>query len=186
MGPRGQVAIRVVITKACHNSRTCDRLQSWLMKHPVFCSILKQLHDEHVHSIDAFVALAEFKLPVGTARTRARQVLVGQSCKPWCQALVAAIAMKACRKKTRFCCGCQAWEPVGRCFDIPMFFHALNQIIANLTRGSIAERERTRVWSGLQLHVAFFGPSANLRQRGSTLVARMRFAFRKHVRKRGF
>ena len=39
---------------------------------------------------------------------------------------------------------CAAWEPVGQCFDRYSFectFHGLRQIIASLTRESIAERE---------------------------------------------
>ena len=51
-------------------------MQNWLEKHPVFCSIMKQLHDEHEHPVDDFAALADFKLLVGKARTRARQELL--------------------------------------------------------------------------------------------------------------
>ena len=31
-------------------SRARDSVQSWLTKHPHFCSILKKIHDEHVYS----------------------------------------------------------------------------------------------------------------------------------------
>ena len=40
---------------------------------------------------------------------------------------------------------CEAWEPVGRCFDPISFectdFHLLSQIIASVTHESLAERE---------------------------------------------
>ena len=40
---------------------------------------------------------------------------------------------------------CEAWEPVGKCFDPMSFeciaFHGLGQIIASLTRENLAERE---------------------------------------------
>ena len=32
-----------------------------MSKHPVFCSILKRLHDDHCFSTDPFDALVEFK-----------------------------------------------------------------------------------------------------------------------------
>ena len=40
---------------------------------------------------------------------------------------------------------CEAWEPVGKCFDPISFecidFHGLSQIIASLTRENLTERE---------------------------------------------
>ena len=40
---------------------------------------------------------------------------------------------------------CEAWDPVGKCFDPISFecidFHGLSQIIASLTRENLAERE---------------------------------------------
>ena len=46
---------------------------------------------------------------------------------------------------------CEAWEPVGKCFDQCSFecidFHGLSQIIASLTRERIAEREAEYVTS---------------------------------------
>ena len=58
------------------------------MKHPVVCSMLKQLHDEYVSPVDASVALADFKLLVGKARAaRLPGVTAGHPCKPWCQTL---------------------------------------------------------------------------------------------------
>ena len=43
----------------------------------VFCSILKQLQDEHLYFVDAFEALADVKSLVGKARARAPYELVG-------------------------------------------------------------------------------------------------------------
>ena len=37
------------------------RIPSWMSKHPIFCSLLQQLHDDHRFSHDPFCALAEFK-----------------------------------------------------------------------------------------------------------------------------
>ena len=37
------------------------RIPSWMSKHPIFCSLLQQLHDHHRFSHDPFCALAEFK-----------------------------------------------------------------------------------------------------------------------------
>ena len=61
--------------------------------------------------------------------------------------LVAATATRAYRKghpATLMRC-CQSWESVEKCFFSITFecinFHALSLIIANHTRGSIAERE---------------------------------------------
>ena len=74
----------VIMLKPCDNSGTCDHIQNWLVKHPLFCSILKQLHDEHVYLIDAFVALAEFKVLLGPPRP----VPPKSYCGPLLQAMV--------------------------------------------------------------------------------------------------
>ena len=61
--------------------------------------------------------------------------------------LTASTALRAYRNRhlgTLVRC-CEAWDPVGECFDPNSFecidFHALSQIIASLTRESLAERE---------------------------------------------
>ena len=70
--------------------------------------------------------------------------------------LTASTALQAYRKRhlgTLMRC-CEAWEPVGKCFDPISFecigFHGLGQIIANLTRENLAEREaeiRNLLWT---------------------------------------
>ena len=66
---------------------------------------------------------------------------------PGAKLLIASIALCAYRNRhqgTLMHC-CEAWELVGKRFDQYSFecigFHELSQIIANLTRGRIAERE---------------------------------------------
>ena len=61
--------------------------------------------------------------------------------------LTASTALRAYRNRhlgTIMRC-CEAWDPVGECFDPNSFecidFHALSQIVASLTRESLAERE---------------------------------------------
>ena len=54
-------AVRIVIQKPSHQGQQCKRIPSWMSKHPVFCSILKRLHDDHRYSADPFSALADFK-----------------------------------------------------------------------------------------------------------------------------
>ena len=39
----------------CHQVK---RIPSWMSEHPVFCSILKQISDDHQYPDDQFVALA--------------------------------------------------------------------------------------------------------------------------------
>ena len=59
--PSDHAAVRLVIHKPTHREQQCKRIPSWTSKHPVFCSILKRLHDNHRFSADPFGALAEFK-----------------------------------------------------------------------------------------------------------------------------
>ena len=61
--------------------------------------------------------------------------------------LVASTALRAYRNRhlgTLMRC-CEAWEPIEDCFDSSSFecidFQRLSQIIANLTRENLAERE---------------------------------------------
>ena len=61
--------------------------------------------------------------------------------------MTASTALRACRNRhlgTLMRC-CEAWEPVEKCFDPNSFecidVHGLSQIIASLTRESLAERQ---------------------------------------------
>ena len=59
--PSDHAAVRLVIQKPTNREQQCKRIPSWMSKHPVFCSILKRLHDDHRCSADPFGAIAEFK-----------------------------------------------------------------------------------------------------------------------------
>ena len=56
-----RAAVRVVIHKPTNREQQGKHIPSWMSKHPVFCSVLKRLHDDHPYSADPFGALAEFK-----------------------------------------------------------------------------------------------------------------------------
>ena len=59
--PSDHAAVRLVIQKPTMREQHGKRIPSWMSKQPVFCSILKRLHDDHRYSTDPFGALAEFK-----------------------------------------------------------------------------------------------------------------------------
>ena len=87
-----------------------------MSKHPVFCSVLKQISDDHQYPDDPFVALADFKVRLEKARKRTvhellRKTLSSQGAK----LLTGPIALRACRNRhlgTLMHC-CETWEPVG-------------------------------------------------------------------------
>ena len=54
-------AVRLVSNKTRNREQHGKRIPSWMSKHPVFCSILKRLHDDHRYSPEPFGALPEFK-----------------------------------------------------------------------------------------------------------------------------
>ena len=58
--PSDDAAVRLVIQKPSRRGHQNKRIPSWMSKHPIFCSILQQLHDDHRFSPDPFCALAEF------------------------------------------------------------------------------------------------------------------------------
>ena len=117
-----------------------------MSKHPILGSILQQLHDDHRFSPDPVCALAEFKVRKAkkiTSRELSRQT-------PGCigaKLFIASAALRAFRNRhlgTLMRC-CEAWKPIEDCFDPISFecvdFQRLSQIIANLTRENLAERE---------------------------------------------
>ena len=59
--PSDHATVRLVIQKPTNRGQQGKRIPSWMSKHPVFCSLLKRLHDDHRFSTDPFCALAEFK-----------------------------------------------------------------------------------------------------------------------------
>ena len=58
--PSDHAAVRLVIQKAISRRHQNKRIPSCMSKHPIFGSILQQLHDDHRYSPDPFCALAEF------------------------------------------------------------------------------------------------------------------------------
>ena len=44
------------------------RIPSWMSKHPIFCSLLQRLHDDHRFSTDPFGVLAAFKVLLNKAK----------------------------------------------------------------------------------------------------------------------
>ena len=90
--PSDHVAVRVVIRKPLDCRGTVMRIPSWMSKHPVFCTILKQISDDHHYPNEPFGALADFKLIIEKARRRTRG-------SPSAKLLIAATAMRAYRNR---------------------------------------------------------------------------------------
>ena len=92
--------------------------------------------------------LAKFKMLLNEAKKLTSRELSRQT--PDCiraKLLIASTALRAYRNQilgTLMRC-CEAWKPVEDCFDTSSFecvdFQRLSQIIANLTRETLAERE---------------------------------------------
>ena len=61
-------AVRLVIRKPSCRGHQNKRIPRWMSKHPIFGSILQQLHDDHNFSPDPFCALAEFKVLLHKAK----------------------------------------------------------------------------------------------------------------------
>ena len=76
--PSEHAAVRLVIQKPT-NRRQSECIPSWMSKHPIFCSILQQLHDDHRFSPDPFCALAEFKVLLHKARKITKRELSRQT-----------------------------------------------------------------------------------------------------------
>ena len=63
---------RILVNGPYRNRRVdaARTIPSWMYKHPVFCSSLKQIHDDHHYPEDPFAALAEFKVILEKTRKR--------------------------------------------------------------------------------------------------------------------
>ena len=146
--PSDHAAVRLVIQKPTHRGHQNQRIPSWMSKHPIFCSIVQQLHDGHRFSNDPFCALAEFKDILHQAKKITTRALLKQT--PTCigeKLLLTSTALRAYRNRhlaTLMRC-CEAWKPVEDCFDILSFecidFQRLSQIFACLTRENLDTRE---------------------------------------------
>ena len=146
--PSDHAAVRLVIQKHTHQRNLNQRIPSWMSKHPVFGSILQQLHDDYRFSPDPFCALAEFKILLHKAHKMTQRELSRQT--PDCvgaKLLLTSAALRAYRHRhlgTLMRC-CEAWKPIEDCFDTLSFecsdFQRLSHIFASLTRENHATRE---------------------------------------------
>ena len=108
---------------------------------------LKRLDDGHQCPADPFGALEDFNNILEKAqRLTVRELSRKTPDSLGAKLLTASTTSRAYRNRhlgTLMRC-CEAWEPVGKCFD-PRFecinVHGLSQIIASLTRENLAERE---------------------------------------------
>ena len=146
--PSDHAAVRLVIQKPTTRRHQSKRIPSWTSKNPVFCSLLQRLDDDHRFSSDLFGALAEFKVLLEKAKKlTVRELSRKTPDSNRAKLLMASTALRAYRNRhlgTLMRC-CEAWKPIEDCFGPMSFecvdFQRLSQIIANLTRENLAERE---------------------------------------------
>ena len=146
--PSDHAAVRLVIQKPTHRGHQSKRIPSCMSKHPIFGSILQQLHDDHRFSSDPFCALSEFKI----LQQKAKNMTIREPSRqtPDCigaKLLITSTALRAYRNRhlgTLMRC-CEAWKPIEDCFDTLSFecidFQRLSHIFASLTRENLATRE---------------------------------------------
>ena len=53
--PSDHAAVRLVIQKPTTRGHQSKRIPNWMSKHPIFCSLLQQLHDDHRFSPNPFL-----------------------------------------------------------------------------------------------------------------------------------
>ena len=91
-----------------------------MSKHPVFCYILQQLHDDHRFSTDPFCALTELKVLLHKAKKQTSRELSRKTPDSIGEKLsFASTALRAHRNRhlgTPIRCS-EAWKPVEDCFD---------------------------------------------------------------------
>ena len=146
--PSDHAAVSLVIQKPTPRGHLSKRIPSWMSKHPIFCSFLQQLHDDHRFSPDPFCALAEFKVLLNKAeKLTIRELSRKTPDSIGAKLFIATTALCAYRNRhqgTLMRC-CEAWKPIEDCFDTSSFecvdFPRPSQIIAILTRETLAERE---------------------------------------------
>ena len=66
--PSDHAAVREVVLKPTIRCIQGKRIPSWMSKHTVLCSILKQSIDDHLYPEDPFGAFADFKVILEKAR----------------------------------------------------------------------------------------------------------------------
>ena len=146
--PSDHAAVRLVIPKPTNRGHQSKRTPSWMSKHPMFGSILQQLRGDRNFSRDPFDALAEFQILVQKAKKQTIRELSRKTPDSiGAKLLIASTALRAYRNRhlgTLMRC-CEAWKPIEDCFDTFSLecidLQSRSQIIANLTRENLAERE---------------------------------------------
>ena len=116
-----------------------------MSKHPVFCSLLQRLHDDHRFSHDPSCALAEFKvLPNKAKKLTSRELSQKTTDSSGRSPLLLLRAYRNEHLGTLMRC-CAAWKPIEDFFDTLSFecidFQRLSQNIASLTRENLETRE---------------------------------------------
>ena len=115
-----------------------------MAKHPVFCSILKQISDEPQYPGDPFAALADFKVILEKALKRTVHELLRKTPgRLGAKLLSASTALRAYRNRLPWFADALL-QSVGTSRKMLIDFHGLSQIIASLTRERLAERGRNR------------------------------------------
>ena len=157
-------AVRFAIQKPTNRGHQSQRIPSWMSKHPIFCSIVQQLHDDHRFSHDPFCALAECEDILHHAKKITKRELLKQTHYLHREKLLLfSTASRAYRNRhpgTLMRC-CEAWKPIEDCFDILSFgcidFQRLSQIFASLARENLETRETevsTLPWTQTEKDVA--------------------------------
>ena len=77
--PSDHAAVRLVIQEPTKRGHQSKRIPSWMSKHPIFCSIVERLHDDHRFSNDPFCALAEFRDILHQTKKIAQRELLKQT-----------------------------------------------------------------------------------------------------------
>ena len=162
--PRDRAAVRLVIQKPAHRGHQSKRIPSWMSKHPIFGSILQQLHDDHRFSPDPCRALTEIKILLHKTKKITKRELSKQT--PDCigtKLLITSTALRAYRNRhlgTLMRC-CEAWTPIDNCFDTLSFecieFQRLYQMFARLSRENQETRETevsTHPWTQTEKDIA--------------------------------
>ena len=95
--------------------QSCKHIQSWMSKHPVFCSLLQRLHDDHRFSPDPFGAFAESKVLLQKAKKQTIRELSRKTPDSiGAKLVIASKALRAYRNRhlgTLMRC-CEAWKPI--------------------------------------------------------------------------
>ena len=108
---------RKLFQKPTHRGGQNKRIPSWMSKHPIFGSILQQLHDDHRFSPDPLCALAELKVLLHSELSRQTPDCIGAKLS------ITSTALRAYRNRqlgTLMRC-CEAWKPIEDCFDALSF-----------------------------------------------------------------